>query len=134
MDILFSIIVGTIIYLLFGYIVFEIMLGKYTKKNTLQLKGFNKSDKESSMTFLVLSCAAYAALITFVLYNWQSDLSILEAFVVSGIIGVLVALMANLFLYSTTHFYNNLKSLIADVAAAFITVGVLGAVVNLILK
>lgn len=104
-----DIIVGTITYFLVGYLVFEIMLSKYTKENTLQLKGFNKSDKESSIAFLVLSCASYAALITFVLNNWQSELSILGAYVVLSIIGVLVALMTNLFLYATAHFYNNPK-------------------------
>ncbi len=133
MEIIYSIIVGTITYLLFGYLVFEVILGKYTKDNTIQLKGFNKSDKESSMAFLILSCAAYATLITFVLYNWQSELSIAEAFIVSGVIGTLIAIMANTFLYSTTHFYNNLKPLVADVVAAFFAVGVLGIIVSLII-
>ena len=133
MEIIFSIVGGTITYLLFGYLVFEIILGKFTKNRTLQLKGFNKSDKDSSIAYLILSCAAYAILITFILYNWQSMLSTVNAFIVSGIIGSLIAIMVNTYLYSTTHFYNNLTPLIVDVLAAFITVGVLGTVVSIVL-
>jgi hypothetical protein len=133
MNIFLSIVIGTVTYLAFGYVVFEMILGKYTKRNTLQLKGFNKSDKDSSMAFLILSCASYATLITFVLYNWQTDLSAEKAFLVSGIIGILVATMANTFLHGTTHFYNNIKPLLVDVAGAFVAVGVLGIVVSLII-
>ena len=133
MEVIASIIVGTITYLIFGYLVFEVFLGKYTMQNTLQLKGFNKSDKESNMAFLILSCAAYAVLITFILYNRQSELSIVKAFIVSGIIGSLIAMMVNSYLYSTTHFYKNLTPLIVDVLAAFITVGVLGMAVSIVL-
>lgn len=133
MDILLSIIIGTVTYLAFGYFVFEVVLGKFTKENTLQLKGFNKSDKDTSTPFLILSCAAYAALITFVLYNWQSQHEAIDAFIISGIIGLLVAVMANTFWYSTTYLYKNLQPLIADVAAAFVTVGVMGMVISFIL-
>lgn len=133
MDIILSIIIGTITYFGFGYIVFEVILGKYTEQHTLSLKGFNKSDEESSMLFLVVSCAAYAALITFVLYNWKTSPGFFEGFFISGVIGTLVAIMANSYWYSTTYLYKNTKPLIADVIAVFVTVGAMGGVISLVL-
>ena len=133
MDILLSIVIGTLTYLVIGYVVFELILGTFTKGSTLQLKGFNKPDNDTSIPFLILSCAAYAVLITFILYNWQTELGMFEAFLVSGTIGLLVAVMANTFWYATTYLYKNLQPLLADVAAAFVTVGIMGAVINILL-
>jgi hypothetical protein len=129
-----AVLVGTIVYLCVGYIVFELLIGNFTKKHTLNLKGFNKSDEEFSLVYLIFSCFAYAVLITYILMHWNTRLTIGRAFIVSGIIGAVFAIMANTYWYATTHLYNNLKPLLLDVLAAFMTVGILGGVTSLLIK
>lgn len=131
--ILIASIVGSIVYLLFGWLIFEGLLGEYTNSHTTNIPGFKKSSEESSMFFLILSCFAYATLLAFILGIWTNTYSFLGGFKVGAIVGTLVALMANSFWYSTSNFYNSLAPMIVDICAATITVGSMGGIISLAL-
>jgi len=124
-EIIISTIFGALIYLGFGWIVFEKILGKFTDENTLNIRGFKKTDEESSMSMLVLSCAAYSLMFSILFGIWINTESIVDGVLIGSISGGLIAVMANTFLFGTTHFYNNYKPLIADVAGAIITVALM---------
>ncbi len=120
---------GTIVYFLAGWLVFEGLLGTYTNAHTTQIPGFKKSAEESSMALLLVSCAAYALLLALVFGYWTNVRTFWEGAKLGALIGVLVAIMTDTYWFSTTHFYNGPTPLLADVAAAGVTVGIMGGVV-----
>ncbi len=123
---LLTVVLGTVVYFSVGYIVFELLLGTYTEAHTTQIAGFKKSEDEFSFFFLLVSCAAYAALITFLLIYLLKETSVVRGFLISSVTGMLVAVMTDTYWYASSHFYNDLWVLSADVLAAGLTVGLLG--------
>ncbi|MGZ3865839.1 MAG: hypothetical protein ACXVOH_04095 [Bacteroidia bacterium] len=118
--------VGSIIYLVFGWFVFDLILGKYTEANTTHIEGFKKNQEEYSFLFLYISCLAYAALITYVLIFISKTQTLYEGFLRASAIGVLVAIMTDTFWYGSSNFYNNIWVMFSDILGAAISVGVLG--------
>lgn len=131
--ILLAALAGTIAYFLVGWLVFEGVLGQYMAANTTQVTGFKKTETESSMAMLVVSCAAYALLLAIIYGKWAQVATFQEGVVLGALIGVLVAVMTNSYWYSTPHFFNGFAPLLADVAAAGLTVGLMGGVIGWVL-
>ena len=131
--ILLAALVGTIVYFGIGWLVFEGLLGKYMSANTTQIVGFKKSEEESSMLMIIVSCAAYALLLAVVMGNWTQVSTFKEGAILGATVGVLVAIMTNSYWYATSHFFNNLSPLLVDVAAAGVTVGIMGGVIAWVL-
>lgn len=121
---------GTVAYFLFGWLVFEWILGDYMAGHTTQIQGFKKSDAEASMLMLVVSCAAYALLLAIEFERWAHVRTMKAGITLGAIIGTLVALMTNAYWYSTSHFFNDLVPLVVDIAAAVVTVGMMGRVIG----
>lgn len=117
---------GSIIYLVFGWLVFDLLLGEYTNINTTQIEGFKKSEEEYSMLFLYISCLAYSILITYILVFLTKTQNLLQGFLRASTIGVLVAIMTDTYWYGSSNFYNNSVVMLVDILAAAITVGILG--------
>ena len=128
---LISIFIGTIAYYLFGWFVFDFILGNYTNLHTTQLLGFKKTEEEFSLTLLIISCVAYAALLSFILIYLLNIKQLLKAFLISSIIGVLVAIMTDSYWFATSNFHLNYMVMVLDIIAAGISVGVLGLVIAL---
>lgn len=126
--------VGTAIYFVFGWFVFEFLLGNYTSLNTTQLEGFKKSPEQSSLLFLIVSCAAYALLISFILVYLQDIKKLAKAFFFGSIIGVLVAVMADTYWYATTNFYSNFSVVVFDILAAGVSVGTMSLAIAFVNK
>jgi heme/copper-type cytochrome/quinol oxidase subunit 3 len=127
--------VGTIIYLIAGWIVFEYLLGSYTNVNTTQIIGFKKNQQESSMLMLILSCTAYALLLSSLMLYWiNTSFNFKEGFKLGSVVGILVATMTDTYWYGTSHFYNNVTPMILDIIAASITVGIMGGTIALVLS
>lgn len=122
-------IVGTIFYFLFGWVVFDFLIGNYTNLHTTQIAGFKKTDVEFSLLLLIVSCAAYAALISFILVYLLNSKSPSKAFFISATIGILVAIMTDSYWYATSHFYSNAMVVLLDILAAGVTVGFMGFVI-----
>jgi hypothetical protein len=99
---------GTVFYFLFGWLVFEGILGHYMSANTTQIAGFKKSE-------------------------WANITTFKEGVIIGAIVGILVAVMTNFYWYSTSHFFNTITPLLADVAAAGVTVGLMGGVIAWVL-
>ena len=126
---------GSIIYLVVGWIVFEYILGSYTNANTTQIVGFKKSEQESSILMLIVSCTAYAMLLSSLILFWiNKSLNFKEGFKLGAIVGILVATMTDTYWYGTSNFYNNATPMILDIIAAALTVGIMGGAIALVLS
>ena len=117
---------GSIIYLIFGWLVFDLLLGEYTNTHTTNIEGFKKSEEEYSMFFLYISCLAYSILISYILVFLTKTQSLLQGFLRASAIGVLVAVMTDTYWFGSSHFYNDILVMMVDILAAAITVGLLG--------
>ena len=124
---------GAITYFLAGWLVFEGLLGSYMQANTTQIEGFKKTEAESSMVLIFVSCAAYALLLTWFFQYAPSIRTFKSGFAMGAVVGILVAVMTNTYWYATSHFFNDFKPILADVAAAGLTVGIMGGVVAWVL-
>ncbi len=121
--------VGTVVYFAFGWFVFDLILGAYTEHHTTQLPGFKKTEAEFSMPYLVLSCAAYAALITSIIAVLTNTRSARQGATTGAIVGVLVAIMADAYWLASSNLYSTVWVAVADVLGAAVSVGVLGGVI-----
>jgi hypothetical protein len=131
--ILLAALVGTVVYFGIGWLVFEGLLGKYMSANTTQIVGFKKSEEESSMAMLIVSCAAYALLLAVVMGNWTQVNTFKEGAILGATVGILVATMTNSYWYATSHFFNSIVPVLVDIAAAGLTVGIMGGAIAWIL-
>lgn len=123
--------IGTIAYYLFGWFVFDFILGNYTNLNTTQLVGFKKNEEQFSMALLIVSCAAYAGLLSFILVYLLNIKQLIKAFMIGTIVGILVAIMTDSYWFATSNFYSNYTVVLLDIIAAGVSVGVLGYVIAL---
>ena len=98
--------------------------------NTTQIAGFKKTEAESSMLMLIVSCAAYALLLAILMGQWAQVSTFREGLKIGAITGVLVATMTNSYWYSSSHFFNGFQPLLADIVAAGLTVGVMGGAIG----
>jgi hypothetical protein len=122
---------GAAAYLLAGWLVFERLLGRFTKARTIQLDGFYKSPEEASLALLAASCAAYALLLAILMSEGYADVhSVRDGASLGATVGVLVAIMADTYWYATTNFYSSALPVLADVGAAGLTVGIMGGVIG----
>jgi hypothetical protein len=124
-------VIGTIAYYLFGWLVFDFILGNYTNLNTTQLTGFKKTEEQFSMLLLIVSCTAYACLLSFILVYLLNIKQLIKAFMIGSTVGILVAIMTDSYWFATSHFYSNYTVMFLDILAAGISVGVLGLVIAL---
>ena len=124
--------VGTVVYFAFGWFIFDFILGAYTEQNTTQLAGFKKTSEQFSMSYLALSCAAYAVLITYVIAVLTNTTRGIKGLTIGATIGILVAVMADSYWLASSNFYNNIAVAAADVLGAAGSVGVLGWVIALL--
>ncbi len=124
-------VIGTIAYYLFGWLVFDFILGNYTNLNTTQLAGFKKTEEQFSMLLLIVSCTAYACLLSFILVYLLNIKQLIKAFMIGSTVGILVAIMTDSYWFATSHFYSNYTVMFLDILAAGISVGVLGLVIAL---
>lgn len=131
---LFTTLIGTFVYLLIGWFVFDFVLGEFSEKNTTQLEGFKKSAEEFSFTWLVVSCAAYAVLLSLILVYLANVKSPLKGGIIAAVVGGLVAVMADSYWYGSSNFYTGIYALVADVTGAVISVGLTGAIMVLVAK
>jgi len=124
---------GAITYFLAGWLVFEGLLGTYMQANTTQTEGFKKDEAESSMVLIFVSCAAYALLLTLIFHYAPGIRTFKVGFIFGAMVGILVAIMTNTYWFATSHFFNDFKPVLIDIAAASVTVGVMGGVVAWVL-
>jgi hypothetical protein len=124
---------GTVVYFASGWLVFEGLLGKYMSANTTQIGGFKKTEEQSSMLMLIISCLAYALLLAIILGKWAHTHTFQEGAIMGAVVGILVATMTNTYWFSTTHFFNGFAPLLTDIAAAGVTVGLMGGVIASVL-
>lgn len=127
-------VVGTIAYLIFGWFVFEFCLGDYMQAHTTQLVGFKKDEATSSMFMLIISCKAYALLLSIIMGYWAKVDSVRQGFIMGAVVGILVAIMTDSYWYATSTFYNDITPVIVDVLAAGVSVGFMGGVIAWVLS
>jgi hypothetical protein len=101
--------------------------------NTTQIVGFKKTEAESSLTMLIVSCAAYALLLAIIMGKWAQISNFKDGAILGAIMGVLIAIMTDSYWSSSSHFFNSFKPILADIAAAGLTVGIMGGVIGWVL-
>ena len=116
---------GAFFYLAIGWFVFAYCLGAYSAAHTTSLIGFKKSETSLSVSFLFLSCLAYAIII-FYLQQLSVVKSARGAVLQAALIGLLIAMMTDFYWYGTSTFYTGFTAVLVDLVAAFISVGLLG--------
>jgi hypothetical protein len=126
--------IGTLGYYAIGWFVFDFILGDYTNLHTSQLLGFKKSSDQISLVLLVLSCGAYAALISFIFVFLAEIKSPTKSFAIGAIIGILVAIMTDTYWYATSNFYSNVTVVMLDILAAGVTVGFMALLIAFVNK
>ena len=132
-NILLAVLAGAITYFLDGWLVFEGLLGEYMQANTTQIEGFKKNEADSSMVLIFVSCVAYAVLLTLIFHFAPSMRTFKVGFVFGAMVGILVDIMTNTYWFATSHFFNDFKPVLIDIAAASVTVGVMGGVIAWVL-
>lgn len=120
---------GAAFYMIIGWVVFEYFLGSYMELNTLNVDGFRKTEKEASLLMLFISCFAYSTLLSIIYGVWAGITHFKTGVKAGALIGVLVAIMANTYWYSTSHYFSTIYPLLVDVLAAGLTVGLTGGVI-----
>lgn len=120
---------GTIFYTIFGWFVFDLILGAYTDQYTTHIPGFKKSGADYSVPFLLLSCAAYSALITYIITGLAKATKTLKGLTIGAVTGLLVAVMTDSYWLASSNFYSNISVAVLDMLAAAVTVGMLGMVI-----
>lgn len=129
---LLSAILGSIFYLVIGWLIFDFVLGTYTEAHTTHLVGFKKG-ADYSLSWLYLSCLAYSSLLTFVLHH-TSISSATNSFFFSAILGLLIACMTDFYWLASSHYYSNLMVVLMDIIGAALSVGNLGLFTFIVLK
>lgn len=130
MRIALATLLGTVSYFLIGWLVFEGLLGRVMAAHTTQLPGFRRAGDEASMLALLLSCMAYSLLLALLFERWAHVHTFKEGLLLGALIGTLVAIMTDLYWYSTSHFFNSLWPVALDIGAAALTVGLMGGVIG----
>jgi len=123
---------GSVFYLIIGWLVFDLLFGNYTESNTTHLHGFKKS-ADFNFPFLYLSCLSYAVLINIILLK-STIQTYGGAIIYCSIIGILIACMTDFFWYASTNFYSNFFVVVFDIIGAAISVGLLGAFQFLLIR
>ncbi|MBX9906348.1 hypothetical protein K2X96_00445 [Patescibacteria group bacterium] len=121
---------GAVGYFIIGWFVFEFALGKFMANNMTSAQGFKKSDAESSLIWLFISCVAYSLLLTILFTQWTETNTLAEGVLIGGFIGGMISIMTSTYWYATSHLFNNFKPIIADIIAAVATVGFMGGVIS----
>lgn len=121
---------GTLAYLACGWLVFGLLFGNYTEAHTTSISGFRKTGEQYSVALLVVSCMAYAALISFILIYLLDNRKMFRGFFIGTVTGMLVAVMTDSYWYATSTFYSDGLVVIIDILCAGITVGLLGLTVS----
>lgn len=124
-NLLLSSLLGSIIYLFIGWVIFDVILGPFTEANTTHLKEFKKTS-DFSFLHLYLSCLFYALLINFIFLHSTIN-RFRNAIAFSAICGILLALMTDLYWYASSNFYTDPMVIVLDAIGAGISVGFLGA-------
>ena len=121
--IVISTLIGTLVYLIVGWFIFDFILGNYTELNTTQINGFKKLEVEYN--WLILSCLAYALLLSVFIVHFLNIKELKKGALIGVIIGVLIAIMTDSYWYASSHFYSNLIVIILDIVGAGISVGII---------
>lgn len=127
LKLLLSSLLGSIVYFIMGWFIFDFILGSYTDANTTQIVGFKKTS-DFSFGWLYLSCLAYASLLTFILHHTTIS-NAKRSFLFSAILGVFIACMTDFFWLASSHFYSNFTVVLLDITGAAISVGLTGCFV-----
>jgi uncharacterized protein YacL len=114
--------------------VFEVLIGPFLVSRTKSIQGFLKSSAESISKVLLVSGASYALLIAILISkDYTNIMNFQDGVYLGAIVGILVAIMTNSYWYATSHFFLDLTPVLADTAAAGVTVGLMGGVIALTL-
>jgi flagellar biosynthesis protein FlhB len=117
-----ALLTGILIFAL-GFLIFMLLLGQYFSENMIQYPGLFRTEPE--YISLVLTCLSYACLLTYV-FSAAGIAGIQKGFMAGAIIGLLVQINVDTYLYSQMHLMGK-KLILIDVALNGLMSGIAGA-------
>jgi hypothetical protein len=132
-EIIFATLGGAFVYFIAGWIAFELVLGKFTSAHMTKAIGFFKTDEDSSLVWIFVSCVAYSLLLSILFVQWIGTVNFVEGFVIGALIGGLISVMTSTYWWGTSYLFSNYKPIIADIFAAVITVGLMGGAIAFVI-
>ena len=122
-------VVGTVVQILFGYLIFQFLFGSFYDANLTAAAGLMR---ETPLIWpVVLGSLALALLVTLAIEKAGAD-SLLEGFKVGATVGFLVWFGVHFLMYSSMELVNP-KVLIVDPLLELIRTGITGAIIGLVL-
>lgn len=129
---LIALIVGTLVLLVLGFILYAMVFTGYFAANAEPGAGAVAKDPPD-MLFIYLSELILAALLCVVIGCWASVSGVVAGLRTGAVFGFLVSLAISMMFYGTVH-YMNLEATLFDVALTTVRVAVAGAVIGMVLR
>lgn len=121
--------VGGILSFLLGWLIYGVLLMKYMRSNAGEI-GHVTDRAEPIMLYLVVGNLFYGAFITYVLLKANVK-SVVGGFITGAVLGFLITAAVDCMMYALTRVTSK-HAMLADVIAATIMVGIIGAAVALV--
>ena len=106
-----------------GFLIFMTLLGQYFSENMIQYPGLFRTEPE--YVSLILTCLSYACLLTYV-FSSAGIAGLQKGFIAGAVIGLLVQVNVDSYLYSQMHLMGK-KLILIDVALNALMSGIAGA-------
>ncbi len=127
-----STLAGTVVSYLLGWLIYGVLLASFMTNNTVHYDGLIKPMDGSFMILVLLSNLVLVFLVAFIFQRWGKFEKWLQGLTAGMFLGFCIALWYDLYLIASMNLFN-FSSMIVDVIANTVLVGITGAVVAWVL-
>ena len=122
-------VIGTIVYFLLGWLVYGILLMDLTGMPEAFKEVNEYPPEEFKLSFMILSCLAYGALLAWVCMKWAGVSTFTGGFRVAAILGVLISLSLGLG-FVAMYKFGSVQSTAIDAVANIFVSGLSGGAIG----
>ena len=127
-----STLAGTVVAYLLGWLFYGVLLASFMTNNTVHYEGLAKAMDGSFMVLVLLSNLVMVFLVAFIFQRWAKFEKWLQGLTAGMFLGFFIALWYDLFILASMNLFN-FSTLVVDVIANAILLGITGAVVAWVL-
>jgi hypothetical protein len=127
-----STLAGTVVAYLLGWLIYGVLLASFMTNNTVHYDGLMKAMDGSFMFLILLSNLVMVFLVAFIFQRWAKFEKLLQGLTAGMLLGFLFALSYDLYFIASMNLIN-VSSMIVDIIANTVVVGITGAVVAWVL-
>ncbi len=121
---------GTLVYFFLGWAVYGALLSGYFDAHTTSIAGFKKPETEMNMGLMVLSCASFALLLTYIFLRWAGIRTFMSGLTAGAIIAALFSISFNSGLASMSNYFTDNMAILVDALASALTGGIAGGAIG----